>query len=257
MKRSKQFVDQRRARIMRSLQLYGELRISFLAEDLEVSTLTIRRDVLALAEAGLVEHRYGRVILKNPLATEFSSTEIEAKRAIAKAAAALCKDGETILINTSSTALMILQYLKQKRLTVVTNNARVLDADVGQDKQIILTGGELRHPKEALIGDFAMDSLRKVVADRAFIGCSGISVENGVSTAVLQESSVNRLMMERAREVTIVADHTKIGHDSRFNYGSMEQVHRLVTDRLSSKLLLKRFMKRGTEILVAEGEDEK
>ncbi|MDR1917210.1 MAG: hypothetical protein LBQ58_11620 [Synergistaceae bacterium] len=99
----------------------------------------------------------------------------------------------------------------------------------------VLTGGELRLPKEAMVGEFAINNLNRVVAVKSFLGCNGISIGGGLTTAVLQEAAVNELMLTRVTgRKFILADKTKIGCTLSFIYGSINQVSCLITDTEAS-----------------------
>lgn len=240
---------------MKLLEQYGQVKVGLLAEELGVSALTIRRDLDYLESLGLIRRSYGQATLLNPVSTAFSSNKIQCKQAIAKAAAGLVRDQDTVLINTSSTALMILNYISAKNVTVITNNGKVLTMDLNPQFSVVLTGGELRFPKEALVGDVALANLQRVNADWAFIGCSGLTPTGGVSTAVLAESSVNRLMMERAERVVIVADYTKIGTDSNFPYADLSLVDQVITDQNASRAVLRTLKRMGKGVTLADAED--
>lgn len=252
MRQSIAHTDNRKNGLIRILEQYGQVRVKMLADELDVSPLTIRRDLDYLQEQGLVKRSYGKATLLNPVSNAFSSTQIRCKNAIAKAAAQLVQDQDTILINTSSTALLVLKYLSAKNVTIVTNNGKVMNMDLEHQPYVILTGGELRFPKESMVGDITLDNLRRVYANIAFIGCSGLSTENGVSTAVMAEGSVNRMMMERAEKVVIVADHTKIGSDSNFPYVGLEAVDHLITDASAKRSVLNAIRKLDIEITIAD-----
>ena len=111
----------------------------------------------------------------------------------------------------------MLKYIKNKRVTVITNNGKAIFMDHDPMVSICLSGGELRIPKESMVGDFALNNLNKVSATKAFLGCSGFSVASGMTTAILQEVAINEVMITRCiGETFILADHTKIGTNHSF-----------------------------------------
>ncbi len=252
MKRSREFVNKRRQEIMKLLEQNGQFSITALSKALQVSPLTIRRDIQHLESMQLAKHHYGYVTINNPYANSFSSNQVQCKQSIARYAAKLVDDNATIMLNTSSTALALLKFITAEHVTVITNNAQALNIDTERHIDLILTGGELRSPKCTLTGDFAIQNLKQVTANIAFIGCSGISPEGGISTSVIQEGSINLQMMRQAAKVIVLADHTKIGHISHYRYSEPHCIDVLITDEQAPKVALNRFRRMGIEVVTVD-----
>ena len=161
MKMNKAVVDARRNKIMQKIQSQGKAAVEDLAEELQVSPLTIRRDLQFWEEMGAVERYYGGAkLIQHFVENDDPQLSNEQyKHAIAKYAAQYVQDGDTIFINTSSTALLVLKYIKNKRVTVITNNGKAIFMDHDPMVSICLSGGELRIPKESMVGDFALNNL--------------------------------------------------------------------------------------------------
>ncbi len=230
MKKSKQVINSRREKIIELLKNRSEVQTDFLSDYLDVSTLTIRRDLEYLVHTGVVERFYGGVRLIN--LTE-ERNNLDNKHSIAKEAATYVNNGDTIFINTSSTALLVLHYIKNKKVTVITNNANAIFIDKDQSISLFLTGGEIRHPKESMVGDFAISNIQKVTANKAFIGCDGLSIKGGVSTSVLQEATINSLMLQRVSEQNfLLVESFKIGIESNFQSSLINAVDTIITDKL-------------------------
>lgn len=235
MRSSRSVVEKRRTKIMQMLETDGIVNVNELSKLLGASPLTIRRDLDALENSCLLERFYGGaqpIHLKNGKENNiFSSGLTLHKHAIAKRAASFVEDGDIIFINTSSTALAILPYITAKQVTVITNNVRAITCERRKDMMLVFTGGELHQPKEAMVGDFATNNLNQVTASKCFLGCNGLTVEEGLTTAVLQESSINSLMLTRVTGPRyIVADKTKIGRRLNFIYGPISKITCLITD---------------------------
>ncbi|MEG0527339.1 DeoR/GlpR family DNA-binding transcription regulator [Amedibacillus sp. YH-ame10] len=238
MKMNKAIVDERRDTIMREIQSKGKALVDDLAQQLHVSALTIRRDLQYWEEKGAVERFYGGAKLIQSFVNiddPTMSNELY-KHAIAKYAAQYVQDGDTIFINTSSTALLIIPYIKNKRVTVITNNGKAIFMDHDPLLSICLTGGELRNPKESMVGDLALNNLNRVSATKAFLGCSGFSLHSGMTTAILQEVAINEMMINRCLgETFILADHTKIKNEHSFISGNIQSFDYLITDVLADE----------------------
>ncbi len=250
MKQSRKIVDGRREKLLQLLELYGTLKVDFLAKELSASPLTIRRDLELLDEQGLIDRFYGGASLRTEYAENvFSSTLILHKHAIAQAAAALIEDGDTVFLNISSTALHILQYISARQVTVITNNAKAVFCPYGSNVTVVLTGGELRTPKEAMVGEFALSNLSKVTASKCFIGCAGLTEEN-IMTAVLQEAAINTAMLQRTSGAKyVVADHTKVGREQSFLTGEIRQFTGLITDTETKRYYVDLFRRRGLDVI--------
>lgn len=252
MKMNKTVVDERRNKIMKEIQSKGKASVEDLAQKLQVSCLTIRRDLQYWEEMGAVEKYYGGAkLIQSFVDNDDPKLSNEAyKHAIAKYAAQYVKDGETIFINTSSTALLVLKYIKNKRVTVITNNGKAIFMEHDPMVSIVLSGGELRIPKESMVGDFALNNLNRVTADKAFLGCSGFEVGFGMSTAILQEVSINETMINRCKgDIFILADSTKIGNQHQFYVADVHSFSYLITDHRSDSELLEQFESEGVKTI--------
>ncbi|MDR1030735.1 MAG: DeoR/GlpR family DNA-binding transcription regulator [Treponema sp.] len=249
MRSSRSVVDARRIKVLKLLEDSGFVKVNQLAQQMGVSPLTIRRDLDALLDNGKIDRFYGGASLfkQNNGREEniFSSGFTRNKLAIARYAAAQVEDGDTIFINTSSTALAILPYITAKQVTVITNNVKAASSDRRDDMILVFTGGELRFPKEAMVGDFALNNLKQVTASKCFLGCNGITAEEGITTAVLQEATINNLMLTRVTGPRfILADKSKIGRRLNFIYGRLQEITRLITDTEAPQPLLEELRKK-------------
>lgn len=248
MKREKAYVDGRRQKILDFLQQNPQIRVDELAEKLDVSVVTIRRDLRFLEEENLVKRFYGGAKVKKEIPKETDIVS-ECREMIARYAASLVEDGDSIFINTSRNALQLISYVESKNVTVITNNGKAINHEEADGISIILTGGELRYPKEAMVGDFAIRNLQNIFAKKAFVGCSGISVKSGMTTEIANEVNVNQLMIEHAtQEVYILADHTKIGHSSSFTSCGISKVKHLITDEFAPEEELEQMRMRGVQV---------
>jgi DeoR/GlpR family transcriptional regulator of sugar metabolism len=109
---------------------------------------------------------------------------------------------------------------------------------------LVFTGGELRIPKEAMVGDFAMNNLNMVTASKCFLGCNGVNAKEGVTTAVLQEATINNLMLTRVNGPRyILADKSKIGRRLNFIYGQLKDITSLITDTEAPATIIEELRK--------------
>ena len=233
MKSSQSTIDKRRERILKIIEYRSKVTIKELADELKISPITIRRDFDYFEEKKQIERFHGGASISKVSFSPniFSSNLTHNKHAIAKAAARFVEDGDTIFINTSSTALLLTEYITPKQVTIITNNGKAIFAEHKEGIFIVLSGGELRLPKESLVGDFALHNLSRVKATKCFLGCSGISRSGGFTTAVLQEVAINEMMLKNTTGLKFVlADNKKVGKTSSFISGTIENINYLITD---------------------------
>lgn len=230
MRRSNAFVAARRDAIMALLERDGQASVAELAEHFEVSQLTIRRDLDWLESRHVLSRQHGSASLLNPLGRPSGSQRVRANRAIAREAAKYVCDGDCIFINGSSTALSIIDFIEARDVTVVTNNGKALLIGEHPALSILLTGGEIRPPRASMTGEIAMDNVRRIRAKKCFLGCTAISVADGITSATAPEPVVNALMLSQSDEHFFVADSSKIGRTSSFPFGTVDDIDTLITD---------------------------
>ena len=232
MKVSKSIVDKRREEIMKAIQENSFMKVEDLVKLFEVSPVTVRRDLQYWEDKGAIERKYGGASLLQAFIDEDEASFERAKymKGIAKRAALYVNDGDVIFINSSMTALMLINYLKDKEVTIITNNARAINYDPDSKVNIIFTGGEVRFPKRSITGDVALATLNNITADKCFIGCSGMN-KNFVSTGYVQETMVNKSMLHRTKgERFLLCDHTKVGLSFSFTYSNYDDITKIITD---------------------------
>ena len=251
MKNSQTTVSARREKILAYMKSSGIAKVSDIAAAFHVSELTVRRDFDELASEGKIERFHGGAVLSEPsdVETQDRLNTLSYKQAIAKKAADMVDDYDTIFINSSSTALLLLKYVTAKRITVITNNGKALFAARPDDSILIFTEGEIRFPKNAMVGDFATSNLSKVTASKCFMGCAGISLSHGVMSTVLQEAAINELMIRHTNgEKVILADHRRFDCIHPFRTCAIEEITHLITDTDVPGSAMESFRKRGIKV---------
>ncbi|MFF9011889.1 DeoR/GlpR family DNA-binding transcription regulator [Streptomyces sp. NPDC014870] len=240
--------EQRRALILDEVRRRGGVRVNELTRRLNVSDMTIRRDLDVLARQGAVAKVHGGAVpvaetsSHEPGFEAKSALELGAKEEIARAAARMVAPGSAIALSGGTTTFALAgQLLDVPDLTVVTNSVRVADVfhtaqQVAAAREgrrgtatVVLTGG-VRTPSDALVGPVADQAIGSLHFDVLFLGVHGISVEAGLSTPNLAEAETNRRLMRSARRVVVVADHTKWGTVGLGSFGRLDEVDTVVTD---------------------------
>lgn len=261
MKKAKGIVSKRRERILNYLKSNKTINTNEAAKKLNISPLTLRRDLQALDDEGLIIRYYGGAKISPDSENNLSGKEnsqhdksmlelTNKKYAIAKYAADLVKDGDTIFINSSSSALLILEYLGDKRVNVITNNGKALNSTIGPNIVLVLTGGQVYERKQSLVGDFATYILTKITADKCFLGVSGIAADSGISTSVLQETLINHEMIKHCSgPVYVLADSSKVGRHHNFSSGDIHEISHLITDSNITEISINEFQNKGVTVI--------
>lgn len=229
----------RQSAILDAVHEEGVVKVADLAERLGVSAVTVRRDVDALSDAGLLTRVHGGVMIQGEVGThepgfELKSTQhLDEKAAIAREAAALVQEGMAVGITAGSTTWKLAQALSAgPRITVLTNSVRVMEAfdASGSGSVVLLTGGE-RTPSDALVGPLATASIRSLHLDLLFLGVHGMDERAGFTTPNLLEAETNQAFASASRRLVVVADHSKWGVQGIGSICGFDDVDGLVTDR--------------------------
>lgn len=210
----------RRQLIAAHVQRSGSVRVSDLTSELGVSDMTIRRDLDALTQEGLLTKVHGGATLASgspatavePGFLAKSTKQLEEKRSIAATAASLVRAGTAIGLTAGTTTWQMTALLEDvEDLIVVTDSIRICESLLAGDRSdltVMLTGG-IRTPSDALVGPLAIQSLASLHLDQVFMGVHGMSERAGYSTPNLLEAETNRAFVEASRRLIVVADHTK------------------------------------------------
>lgn len=253
MKNKKKYVNDRRNNILKFINENKKASVEKLSEFFNVSAITIRRDLQYLEDNNKLIRFYGGAKAKENVIIDSVSEREICKQQLAKYAASLINDGDTIFINSSSTSIKILDFIDKKNVTVITNNIKAVNVELKNNMNVIITGGEIRYPKEILLGDYAIKTLQNIYAKKSFIGCSGISLECGMTTSNANEVNINKLMIEHTTVDTyFIADYTKICKNSSFITCNSSNIKNLITDDKVPEKILDLFRKNGTKVHIVK-----
>ncbi len=229
--------EERRAAIVDLLNHHGRVKVKDLSVRFKTSEVTIRSDLKRLQERGLAFRSYGGAVPLTrppvePTLSEKAVQHIDEKERIGAAAAAIIKDGETIILDSGTTTLEIAKRIKDKKgITVITNGINIaLELAGFRLIQVILLGGTMRHGSFSVIGHFAEEMLSQLTADKLFMAADGCTVEFGISTPRFEESRINQAMVAIAAEKYLVADSSKFGKNSLSRIVSLWEMNGIICD---------------------------
>jgi len=252
-------VAERRHRIVELLREHGKVTVEALAARFATSAVTIRTDLATLEADGALERTHGGALLRRedddqPITVKQTLHHAEKVR-IAKVAAELIQDGETIILDSGTTTAEIAKQIRKLEvhsINVITNalNIASLLADVPAVR-LIMPGGILRPESKSLSGHIAEAALANLQADRLFLGADGLDPERGVMTPHLPEAQLNAKMIEISRQVIAVADSSKLMRRNISLIARVEQLHMLITDTGANPDVVAELQRRGVEVRLA------
>ncbi len=209
------------------------MSVSELAKILNVTVVTARADLATLEEEGLLVRTHGGAVpAQHPKMLQRTQSEKAVKAGIAKAAAHLVQDGDTIIVSAGTTTALIAKYLLgKKNIHIVTNNTLLISyARSNSQLRVTLVGGEFRPEEEGVVGPLALQAIDQFYVSKAFIGIDGASVKQGFSAHVVESADLVRKMAEQADEVIVMSDSSKFGKSGFARILPFEGVDALITD---------------------------
>jgi len=249
--------------ILRSLQENGTVSVEKLCKALDASLATIRRDLEDLEGRSLLKRVRGGAVPIGPLFYEpfrhdasfrdKVASFADEKRRIARVAASMVQTGQTIALSGGTTTTEVVRNLKTMRgISVITNTVNVaMELSNCKDIEVIVTGGVLRGGWFTLIGPIANASTELLFADLMFLGVDGIDAERGLTCTNPTEAELLRKLAAQSKKKVVVADHSKLGHLSKYLLCPTKEIDSLITDSGASRAMIAPFEKRGIPVMKA------
>jgi DeoR family fructose operon transcriptional repressor len=251
------FAEQRKSIIIDLINQNGSVSLNKLVELLGVSKATIRRDLTELEQANHLQRTHGGAVSSNLSVFEADYSEkelefLEEKRHIAKIAAELINEGDTVLLDSGTTTFEIARAIRNKKITLITNSATII-ADMMHAKdckmEIVSTGGIFRTNFRAFIGTSAEDFIRNIVPDKVFIAANGFSVKRGATTPNMTEASIKRVMIASGKKIFLVADSSKVNKEYLSIIVRPTEFDGIITDKKIDDLAAQDFRAAGVPVL--------
>jgi DeoR/GlpR family transcriptional regulator of sugar metabolism len=252
--------EERQRLILEALQENKKVTVQELSQRFGTSEVTIRRDLQELASGGMLRRAHRGAILVTPAPPEppvmhRMTLEQHAKDNIARCAAGMVSDGDSIFIGSGSTCAYLARHLAaRKNLTVVTNALNIAtDLALASDNiTTVVTGGVVRAPELSILGHITELSLEELRVSRVFMGMQAISIEGGLTTDHLPEVATTRKIIDMASDLTVLADHTKLNRmAAAYIYPVIRMTH-LITDNGADAEFLARLEELGIRVIIPE-----
>ena len=247
--------------ILSALQQSGSVSVEALSKTLEVSLVTIRRDLDALESQGLLRRTHGGAVSIEPFFYEPFRNDrsfqaqverfAEEKRRIGRAAAALIKQGEIIALTPGTTTTEVIRGIPlNHHITVVTSTVNVaMELSKRKDLDVFVTGGHLRGEWFSLVGPTASQSLSHLLISTLFVGADGIDAKHGASCFIPDEAQLNSTMVKHARRKIAVVDHSKFGVVAGWRICPRSDLDVLITDTGATDEMIEPFEKAQIQVI--------
>jgi len=250
--------EQRRRTIVELVNERGSCSVTELAEEVDYSKPTIRRDLAELEQEGLIERSHGGAVPIDKIGAEQSYSQkevqnLQSKQAIADRAHREIRDEEIVFFDSGTTTIQVAKRIPEElRHVAVTNSPLLADELVSTAEEVKLTGGTLRGKTRALIGPTAESFLDRRNFDLVFLGTNGVSTDSGLTTPNEEEAEVKSRMVTNSQRVVLVTDATKFGERSFAQFARLEDVDRLITDERPSRDLSEALTEANVAVTVTD-----
>jgi DeoR family fructose operon transcriptional repressor len=235
---------ERHSIILNEVNAKKSVTIGELCELLDASESTIRRDLKALADEGLLVRVHGGAIA---LSASFSFVEYdveeksklftEEKQAIARYAASLIDDGDFVFIDAGTTTEKMIDYLPEKRVTFVTNAFIHAKKLAQRGFKVFIPAGKIKLTTESIVGAECVSSIKSYNFTKSFLGANGISLSAGVTTPDRNEASVKTAVINNSKTAYVLADHSKFDQISSVTFAQLSRV-KIITDKIDDERYL-------------------
>jgi DeoR/GlpR family transcriptional regulator of sugar metabolism len=261
------FARERQEHIARTVEEHGRVLVADLAAQFGVSAVTIRKDLVALEGEQRLVRTHGGAIARDHSRAELAfeireRLQPDEKLGIGAVGAALVQDGDSLVMDASTTALSVARHLKARggwsQLTVITNGLRLASELAGHPGIIVLMlGGRVRWEALSVVGQLGDGLFSRINVQRAFLGAAGFTVESGLADATEEEAQIKRAMVLAAREVIAIVDHTKWERAAFATFCATDEVGLVITDERAPVQMVRALAGRGIEVRFASTEVNK
>ncbi|MHB1153432.1 MAG: DeoR/GlpR family DNA-binding transcription regulator [Eubacteriales bacterium] len=250
------FTLERRNQILSYLKENKSASITDLSKMFFIGEATIRRDLDKLEKQNLIKRTYGGAVLTEGLNTEIPISVREKERAAAKEyigelAGRFVSDGDSIIMDSSTTTYAMIPYLKQRNdLTIITNGLKTATG-LGETlhTKVYCTGGKLRENSLSLVGQGANNYIKNFSIQKLFFSCRGISPKNGAMDNSEEEAELRKIMMERSEKVFLLCDGSKFNKNAFYKICELNRIDCIITDAEPDRDMLQVFHSNGIEII--------
>jgi DeoR family transcriptional regulator, ulaG and ulaABCDEF operon transcriptional repressor len=248
-------------KILTLIRERGVLRVRDLHAHVTASPATLRRDLVKLQEMGQIKRAHGGVEAVEAAAQSHLATRAfgvsqtlnaDRKRAVAQVAAGLCRDGDSIIINAGSTTWFMAEFLRERRMQILTNSVPISHELINTShNRIVLPGGEVYREQGIILSPFDEDAIQHFTASKMFMSCFAITPMGIVEGDPLIARAEAKLLT-RAEHLVVIADSSKFNQRGSMAVCPLTRVHTLITDDGAPEQMIENIRGQGVEVLIAD-----
>lgn len=250
-------IAERHKFILESLNKEGFINVIDMVKSLDVTAVTIRKDLKYLEEKKLLYRTHGSASPINPIAPELNVIDKEKmkkgeKERIALAACSLIEENDSIIIASGSTVYTFAENIKPiKHLTVVTASLKVsILLNEYDNIDVLQLGGTVRKNSVSVVGDYTSRFFEEITCSKLFLGVDGIDPDSGVTNSNIEEAQLNKRMMKASLKTILLADSSKFGRRGFGKICNLDQVDVIITDSGISESMVTRIEETGIELII-------
>lgn len=250
-------LSERHRKILGILQLQGSVSVSDLAERLDVSEVTIRKDLSSLEKQNKLYRTHGRAIPISPYigdrhVNEKEKQAVAEKSAIGVVATSLVHEHDSILLASGTSILYAAKEMTDKKDVTIISASVSASALLSQNKNIdvVQLGGIVRNSSVSVVGSFAENMLKHFNCNLLFMGADGVDLEFGITTTNMMEANLNRMMMSTAQQTVLLVDSSKFGKKGFSKICDIGEIDRIITDDKIPQMYLENLQELGIEVTV-------
>jgi DeoR/GlpR family transcriptional regulator of sugar metabolism len=241
--------------LLKRLRRDGRIVAKDVAAELGLSEDSIRRDLRELDAAGLAVRVYGGALPASPAVADYAtrnSVNLESKRRVARAAAALVQPGSTVILDGGTTTLAVVNQIPPALpCTIITHSPTVASALLEHAAEVLLLGGRLFKHSAVACGAAAVEATQTISADQFFLGVTGIHPVEGLTTGDAEEAAMKRALALRAAETYALGSTEKMGTASRYRVLPLADITAVITDAEATSATVTELARAGTMIIKA------
>lgn len=248
-------IAKRHKYILDELKKHGYVKVSELSEELEVSEVTIRKDLKHLEDKKLLYRNHGSASSLSSIISDRhidikEKMQAEEKALIAKKAKTLIDVNDKIMIASGTTLLALANELNtSENITVITSSVKVsLALCYNPNIEVIQLGGTMRKNSVSIIGHYAENILKSLSCDKLFLGVDGIDLDYGLTTSDMNEARINQQMIEASQKTIILTDSSKFSKRGFCKICDINQIHHIITDKEAPSHIIDMIRERGIEV---------
>lgn len=248
-------IAKRHKHILDELKKHGYVKVSELSEELEVSEVTIRKDLKHLEDKKLLYRNHGSASSLSSIISDRhidikEKMQAEEKALIAKKAKTLIDVNDKIMIASGTTLLALANELNtSENITVITSSVKVsLALCYNPNIEVIQLGGTMRKNSVSIIGHYAENILKSLSCDKLFLGVDGIDLDYGLTTSDMNEARINQQMIEASQKTIILTDSSKFSKRGFCKICDINQIHHIITDKEAPSHIIDMIRERGIEV---------